>query len=373
MSRENHDKNISINQMADFLSVYEGEPIKIMEVCGTHTAGIFKSGIRSILSDRIQLISGPGCPVCVTPTAFIDKCNEYSLMENHVLISFGDMLKVPGEEYSLSQIKGQGGQVSMVYSPFEVIKSAEKNPAITYVIAAVGFETTTPVFGLLLEELVAKNIDNVKLLTSLKSTIPAIDWVCENEPDIDAFLCPGHVSVITGMEDFRILYDKYKRPFVIAGFEEQHILKAIYKSVEDVLAVRKNLGSSDSNSSSIDSGGYDYVSNLYTEAVRPEGNVKAKNVISKYFDEGSAVWRGLGEIPNSGYYIKDEYSQFDAGSKGLTHDKKPPAGCRCSDVITGRINPDECPMFDTSCTPVTPYGPCMVSAEGACGIWYQNR
>lgn len=365
---QNNTTKITIKEMAEFLSKYDGLPIKIMEVCGTHTAGIFKSGIRSILSDKIQLISGPGCPVCVTPTAFIDKCNEYSLMDNHVLISFGDMLKVPGEEYSLSQIKGQGGHVSMVYSPFDVIKGTEKNPDTTYIIAAVGFETTTPVFGLLIEELIAKNIKNVKFLTSLKSTIPAIDWVCENEPEIDAFLCPGHVSVITGMKDFENLYDKYGRPFVIAGFEEQHILRAIYKCVMDVIELRGECGSN--GKSLLD---LNLVSNLYTEAVKPEGNIKAKNVISKYFDEGSAVWRGLGEIPNSGYYIKEEYSGFDAGSVGLTHDKKTPEGCRCSDVITGRINPDECPMFDTACTPVTPYGPCMVSAEGACGIWYQNR
>lgn len=362
----------TIEQMSEFLSTYDGDEIKIMEVCGTHTAGIFKSGIRSLLSDRIQLISGPGCPVCVTPTAFIDKCNEYSLMDNHVLISFGDMLKVPGEEYSLSQIKGRGGSVSMVYSPFEVINSAEKNPDMTFIIAAVGFETTSPVFGLLIEELIAKNINNVKLLTSLKSTIPAIDWVCENEKDIDSFLCPGHVSVITGMEDFKKLYEKYKRPFVIAGFEEQHILKAIYRAVQDVLSLRDGL---DDGNSELDSplAINQYVSNLYTEAVRDEGNTKAKNVISKYYDEGPAVWRGLGEIANSGYYIKEEFAQYDAGSTGLTYDKKPPEGCRCSEVITGRINPDKCPMFDTSCTPVTPYGPCMVSAEGACGIWYQNR
>lgn len=350
---------MTIAEMSKFLSDYDGSEIKIMEVCGTHTAGIFKSGIRTFLSEKIKLISGPGCPVCVTPTSFIDKCNEYALKENHILISFGDMLKVPGEDFSLAQIKGRGGNVSMVYSPFDVIKAATKNPDKTYVIAAVGFETTTPVFALLLDELINSDIENVKLLTSLKSVLPAIEWVCQNEKGIDAFLCPGHVAVITGSDDFSAISRKYGKPFVIAGFEEQHILKAIYEIVNDVIELRN--------------GGDPTTKNLYDEAVKPEGNLKAKSVIEKFFDPGAATWRGLGEIPLSGYYIKDEYARYDAGSHGLVHDKALPKGCRCADVITGRINPDVCPMFGTSCTPVSPHGPCMVSAEGACGIWYQNR
>lgn len=348
-----------IKEMVQFLSDYDGDDIRIMEVCGTHTAGIFKSGIRTFLSDKIKLISGPGCPVCVTPTSFIDKCNEYALMDDHVLISFGDMLKVPGQEYSLAQIKGHGGHVSMVYSPFDVIKAAQKNANTTYIIAAVGFETTTPVFGLLMDELVNTGIQNIKLLTSLKSAIPAIDWVCKNEKKIDAFLCPGHVGVITGAEVFANLSSQYEKPFIIAGFEEQHILSAIYEIVNDIVHVRN--------------GAKAETKNLYEEAVKPSGNLKAKEVIHKYFDVCPATWRGLGQIPDSGYYIKESYGYLDAGSKGLTFDKALPRGCKCADVITGRIDPDSCPMFATSCNPVSPYGPCMVSAEGACGIWYQNR
>ena len=348
-----------IKEMVGYLSDYDGQAIRIMEVCGTHTAGIFKSGLRTFLSPKIQLISGPGCPVCVTPTSFIDKCNEYALMTDHILISFGDMLKVPGQEYSLAQIKGQGGHVSMVYSPFDVLKAAQKNPNTTYVVAAVGFETTTPVFGLLIDELVNANMKNVKLLTSLKSAIPAIEWVCTNEEAIDAFLCPGHVGVITGTEVFAELSRKYGRPFVIAGFEEQHILAAIYEVVKDITQIRE--------------GQVAQMKNLYEEAVKPEGNLKAKAVMQKYFDMCPATWRGLGQIGDSGYYIKQEYAYLDAGSKGLTFDKALPQGCKCAEVITGSIDPDECPMFATSCNPVSPYGPCMVSAEGACGIWYQNR
>lgn len=348
-----------IEKMVSYLSDYGGDEIKIMEVCGTHTAGIFKSGLRTFLSSKIKLISGPGCPVCVTPTSFIDKCNEYAMKDGYRLISFGDMLKVPGEDHSLAQTKSLGGHVSMTYSPFDVIKSAEKNQGMTYIIAAVGFETTAPVFALLLDELAGKNIRNVKLLTSLKSALPAIDWVCRNEKSIDAFLCPGHVSVITGTEVFSDLCGKYEKPFAIAGFEEQHILKAVYEIVRDVESLRN--------------GGKPEVRNLYNEVVKPEGNLKAKAITEKYFDIENAVWRGLGEIPDSGYYIKKEYSGLDAGSHGLTKDKALPEGCKCADVITGRIDPDNCPMFGEFCTPVSPYGPCMVSAEGSCGIWYQNK
>ncbi len=348
-----------IEKMAEYLSEYSGDEIKVMEVCGTHTAGIFKSGLRSFLSPKIKLISGPGCPVCVTPTSFIDKCNEYAMMADHQVVSFGDMLKVPGEEFSLAQTKGRGGHVSMTYSPFDVIKAAEKNPNITYVIAAVGFETTAPVFALLLDELVQKKVKNIKLLTSLKSALPAIEWVCQNEKSIDGFLCPGHVSVITGTEAFSELCDKYQKPFVIAGFEEQHILKAIFEIVRDIEAVRN--------------GNDSRTKNMYEEAVKPEGNLKAKAITEKYFHMEDAVWRGLGMIPESGYYIKKEYKDYDGGSRGITGDKVLPEGCKCADVITGKIDPDQCPMFGESCDPLSPYGPCMVSAEGACGIWFQNK
>ena len=360
MSQNTINKKNDIKKMTKYLSEYTGDDIKIMEVCGTHTAGIFKSGIRTFLSDKIKLISGPGCPVCVTPTSFIDKCNDYAMQDNHVVISFGDMLKVPGGKYSLSNIKSLGGNVSMVYSPFDVISAAKRTPEITYIIAAVGFETTAPVFGLMIDELIKKEIKNIKFLTSLKSAIRAIDWVCTNEKSIDGFLCPGHVAVITGEKPFDYLSEKYQRPFVIAGFEEQHILRAIYELVRDIESWRSE------NPKSFKS------KNLYEEAVNLQGNTKAKQITDKYFQTENIVWRGLGNISDSGYFIKDEYSRFDGGSRGLVHDKALPQGCRCSDVITGRIDPDTCPMFGDKCNPVTPYGPCMVSAEGACGIWYQN-
>ena len=193
---------MEISQVIDYLKEYNGPEIKLMEVCGTHTASIFKSGIRSLISPEIKLISGPGCPVCVTPTSYIDKCIDYAMMENHVLVTFGDMIKVPGEKASLSSVKGEGAKVEIMYSPFEVIEKATANPHITYVIAAVGFETTAPIYALVIGEAIEKGIKNIKLVTSLKTVIPALEWICKNEEGIDGFICPGHVSVIIGSEAY---------------------------------------------------------------------------------------------------------------------------------------------------------------------------
>ncbi|MEI8216797.1 MAG: hydrogenase formation protein HypD [Eubacteriales bacterium] len=345
---------MEIEKVIDYLRDYNGKPLKIMEVCGTHTASIFNSGIRSLISDKIKLISGPGCPVCVTPTAYIDKCIEYSKMENHILLTFGDMMKVPGTTESLSQVKGDGAKVELMYSPFEAIDKALKNPNITYVIAAVGFETTAPMYALVIGEAVKAGIKNIKLLTALKTIILPLEWICEAEPDIDGFICPGHVSVVIGSDAYDSLAAKYKKPFVVAGFSGEHILAAIY----DII---KQLEEKDGKSH-----------NLYKNAVSSKGNIKAQEVIKEYYKEDAAVWRGLGRIEGSGLYLRDEYSEYDGGSFGLDYDTKLPEACKCAQVIIGRINPDECPMFKTNCNPTNPFGPCMVSSEGACGIWYRN-
>ena len=350
---------MEISQVINYLKEYNGPEIKLMEVCGTHTASIFKSGIRSLISPEIKLISGPGCPVCVTPTSYIDKCIDYAMMENHVLVTFGDMIRVPGEKASLSSVKGEGAKVEIMYSPFEIIEKATANPNITYVIAAVGFETTAPIYALVIEEAMEKGIKNIKLVTSIKTVIPALEWICENEEGIDGFICPGHVSVIIGSEAYAELAKKYKRPFSVAGFEPEHILVVIYDLVRQIEEARiedKII----------------MVHNLYKNAVKTEGNQKAVGVLRKYFDVGPAMWRGLGIIEGSGLYLKAEYEEFDGGSKGLDLDKELPEECCCGQVIVGRLNPNECPLFGKACTPTNPYGPCMVSSEGACGIWYRN-
>lgn len=348
---------MDIEKAISYLKEYSGKQLKIMEVCGTHTSSIFKSGIRSLISPKIKLISGPGCPVCVTPTAFIDKCIYYAMLENHVLVTFGDMMKVPGELGTLSQKKGEGAKVELMYSPIEVLDKAENNPNITYVIAAVGFETTVPAYALTIEEAEARGIKNIKLVTALKTVMPALEWICKNEEGIDGFICPGHVSVIIGSEIYEELAKKYHKPFVVAGFEPEHILAGIY----DIVKQLEHQSNSDTK-----------VHNLYTNAVKSKGNEKAQSIIYKYFEQDQAMWRGLGNIESSGLYLSNKYKEYDGGSRELKKDIELPESCKCGEVIIGRINPVECPMFGKICNPVKPYGPCMVSAEGACGIWYRN-
>jgi hydrogenase expression/formation protein HypD len=280
---------------------------------------------------------------------------EYSLKEGYALLTFGDMMKVPGSIESLSEAKGRGAQVELMYSPFEVIEKAGKNTETTYVIAAAGFETTAPAYALLIKEAKEKGIRNIKIVSALKTIIPALSWICENEKEIDGFICPGHVSVIIGAQGYQKLYCKYSKAFVVAGFEPEHILAGIY-DLTLMLSGRKKPG----------------VYNLYKSAVKDEGNMKAQSVIAECFREGNAMWRGIGMIENSGLYLNDKYAEYDAGSFGLDEDKKLSEECMCGDVIVGRINPDECPMFGKICSPVNPLGPCMVSDEGTCGIWYRQ-
>lgn len=346
---------MEIREVIDYLKSYNGPQLKIMEVCGTHTASIFKAGIRSLISDKIKLISGPGCPVCVTPTAFIDKCIEYASMDGYELMTFGDMMKVPGSSDSLSEAKGRGAaNIHLMYSPFEALKKAQQHPEKTFVIAAVGFETTAPAYALMLKEAKQKGIRNIRLVTALKTAIPALHWICQNQEDIDGFICPGHVSVITGSTVYDELAAEYGKPFVVTGFEAEHILASLYRIVKQIES------------------GKGQTENLYRNAVKADGNAKALQVMDEVYDKGPAMWRGLGVIEESGLYLSEEYAEYDGGSRDLFADMELPAGCSCSDVIVGKVNPDECAMFGKLCTPMKPFGPCMVSSEGACGIWYRN-
>ncbi|NNJ28863.1 hydrogenase formation protein HypD [Lacrimispora defluvii] len=345
---------MKIQEVIDKLKSYDGEPVKIMEVCGTHTSSIFKNGIRSMISPKIKLISGPGCPVCVTSAAYIDRLTEFSLKEDHCVLTFGDMMKVKGSSMSLTEAKAAGGKVKILYSPLMALTEAREHKNIQYLFAAVGFETTAPVYALMMEEMQQKNITNLKLLTSVKTIIPALSYICEKEKNIDAFLSPGHVSVITGADSYRELAEKYQKPFVIAGFEGEHILAAVYEIMSQLKAGRYE------------------VKNMYAAAVKEKGNEKARALLSKYFEQGDDFWRGIGIIENSALRLKKKYEIFDGGSRIEGINEEMPKGCKCTDVILGRKNPAECPLFKTACTPLHAIGPCMVSSEGACGIWYQN-
>ena len=327
--------------------------ITIMEVCGSHTSAIIKSGIRSIISPSIRLVSGPGCPVCVTPPSYIDKLVSCAADKSCTVVSFGDMFKVRGTSFSMEEAKAAGANVEMVYSPLQVIEMAKQSPQKIFLVAAVGFETTAPVFAVLTEQIIRAGLANIKLLTALKTMPPVLEYICENEA-VDAFLCPGHVSTIIGTAPYEKLCEKYKKPCVIAGFEPEHILAAIYEAVTQ--HEKKQY----------------MVKNLYKSAVKGLSQAKATALMEKYFTAAPAYWRGIGEIAGSGLYIKDEYSYLDAGSYIKGEDDFS-AGCRCRDVILGRIYPDECPLFGQKCRPDNAIGACMVSQEGACGNWYNSK
>ncbi len=345
---------MNLESIIQELNEYNGPGINIMEVCGTHTASIFKNGIKSLLSSQIRLISGPGCPVCVTPAAYIDKAIEWAQSPDCMLLTFGDMMKVPGTELSLSEAKASGARVEIMYSPQEALKKAVQNPNTTYVIACVGFETTVPSYALLLEQIEKNSISNIKLLTALRCVLPALHFICSTDNEVTAFIAPGHVSTILGSQIYADLAAKYYKPFAVAGFEAEHVIVAIYDLIKQI---EKNKHE---------------VHNLYPSVVRTEGNLTALNYINKYFETGAAYWRGIGLINESGLYLKEAYRKYDAGSFGL-NDRldKQASKCRCGEVILGKINPDECPMFRKVCTPVKAQGPCMVSTEGTCGIWYR--
>lgn len=337
----------------EFLKNYDGEPVRIMEVCGTHTAEISRSGMVSVLSPKIRLISGPGCPVCVTVTSYIDRLVALSLAPNHAVVSFGDLLRVKGSSRSLNDAKALGGQVRMVYSPMDVLKLAAAEPEKTFVFAAVGFETTAPVYALLLEQALRQGVRNIRLLTSLKTMPPVIDWVCANQGGVDGFLAPGHVCVITGSDLFLPLAQKYSIPFAVSGFEPQQILLSIYALVR-----MRGRGT---------------VKNLYPSVVTAQGNTQAQRLVSRFFEPCGAAWRGMGVLPDSGMRLRPEYESLDAGSVGLTEDCGSNPSCRCGRVLTGALSPRQCPMFGAVCTPQSPQGACMVSTEGSCYQYYVNH
>ena len=341
----------TIEEVIAYLQQFQKQ-IKIMEVCGTHTASIVKNGIRELLPDSIRLVSGPGCPVCVTPVSYIDRLVELAFMKGHTVLSYGDLFKVKGSEYSLSTAKAAGADVRMVYSPLEAIRLAKENPECHYVVTAVGFETTAPVYALLLQQAEAEQLDNIRLAASLKTMPAVMDYVCRQE-ELDGFLCPGHVCSVTGIGAFKDLCERYRKPFVISGFSAEHILCSIYEIVRQISRQKPA------------------VKNFYPSAVKGEGNLKAQELMKKYFQPVDAVWRGIGTIPESGLALRSRWEKYDAGS-GAEQAESMPAGCACGDVIMGRIHPTGCHRFGKGCTPDNAMGPCMVSAEGACGIWYEN-
>ncbi|MCM1307552.1 MAG: hydrogenase formation protein HypD [Butyrivibrio sp.] len=342
-----------LQEIAEALRGYDGEPLTFMEVCGTHTASISQNGIADMLSPKIKLVSGPGCPVCVTVASYIDRLTELSREENTCVVTFGDMLRVRGSRQSLREAAAEGGNVRMVYSPIEVIGLALENPGTRYVFAAVGFETTAPVYAILAEEAVSRGISNIRLLTALKTMPAVIDRICGEPNELSGFIAPGHVSVVTGSRAFLPLAEKYGLPFVVAGFEGGELLAAVYALVK----LKGRAG----------------VYNFYPRAVSEEGNVRAREKVEKYFEPCDAAWRGMGIIPSSGMRLRKEYAALDAGSGGLFEDAAFNKGCSCPDVLTGRLSPTKCPLYGSVCTPDNPQGACMVSSEGSCFNYFVGK
>lgn len=338
--------------------VSENKTIRLMEVCGTHTMAIAQSGLKQLLPQGIQLISGPGCPVCVTPPEAVDLAVELSLRPGVTVCTYGDMLRVPGSSRNTSLLKarGRGASVEMVFSPMDALELARQNPAQEFVFLGVGFETTAPGTLAAVKTAREQQLSNFSVLMLLRLVEPALRTLLEDpENRIDGFLCPGHVAVITGEEGFRFLPEEYGLPAVIGGFETGELVGALKKLIRQVQARDPRLV------------------NAYPRLVRPEGNRMAREIIREMTRPAPALWRGLGKIENSALELKEAYAPWDAALKfGLTlPEVSAPSACRCGQVISGRISPEECPFFGKGCTPDDPLGPCMVSSEGSCAAAYQ--
>lgn len=330
-------------------------PINLMEVCGTHTVAIFKHGIRQLLPEKINLLSGPGCPVCVTPNADIDKAIALAKNAQVILTTFGDMMKVPGSYSSLSQVKAVGADIRVVYSILDALKIAENNSRKSVVFFGVGFETTSPTTASAILEAERLGIDNFFFLSVHKLIPPAMRALLDSdEVHIDGFICPGHVSTIIGSQPYEFIPREYGIPCVIAGFEPLDILQAIDMLLEQISAEEPR------------------VDIQYRRAVRKEGNPIALKYLSTVFDVTDARWRGIGIIPKSGLKLGQRYERVDADSafKIVTRPPKEAAGCCCGDILRGVSTPHECGLFAKACTPEHPVGPCMVSTEGTCSVWY---
>jgi len=336
--------------------VYPGGTHKLMEVCGTHTMAIARYGLRTLLPERLELLSGPGCPVCVTPASVIDAAVKISSQPDTAIVTFGDMMSVPGSNKSLEEKKADGGDIRVLYSVYDMLKMAEAEKEKNFVFISVGFETTTPGIALALLETKRRELGNVCFLVANRLVIPAMEALMKaQEVRIDGFLCPGHVSVIIGSDAYSGFSERYKVPCAVTGFEPVDILLAVFDLIQQI--GEKRYG----------------VSNRYSRAVTSEGNVEAQRVADMVFEAVAADWRGIGSIPQSGLALRAEFREYDALERfGLELVPVPdPPGCRCGDVLKGLILPLQCGLFGGRCTPQHPVGPCMVSSEGSCAAYFK--
>jgi len=341
--------------LADRIQAAVTRPMTAMEVCGTHTMAIARFGLKSLLPSDVRLISGPGCPVCVTAQADIDRVLALGREPGVMLATFGDLLRVPGSHTTLEAERARGADVRVVYSPLDAVALAGAHPGRRVVFCGVGFETTAPGVALAVREAARRGITNFYIYCAHK-TVPAALAALAGDPEIalDGLLCPGHVSVIIGRDAYRPVAEDFHIPCVIAGFEPLDVLQALLLLVRQIAAGRAE------------------VEVPYTRAVPPAGNPAARQVLYQVFEPADAAWRGLGVIPGSGLRLRAEYAAHDAAAWAPSVETAPrDTGCACGRILTGRLAPADCPRFATACTPAHPLGPCMVSSEGACAAAYK--
>ncbi len=351
---EYRDKSIVLDLVSNIKAISKKE-IALMEVCGGHTMSIHKFGIPTLLPHNIKLVSGPGCPVCVSSRKFIDQAIVYAGMKDVIITTFGDLIRVPGSQSSLEKEKANGADVRIVYSPLMAIELAKHHPNKKVIFLGIGFETTSPTSAAAIVNAYREKINNFYLFSSHKIMPPAMAALIDEGVAINGYICPGHVSVVTGSGIYGPIVEKYNLGCVISGFEPVDILQTIYmlvKQFEEGLAK---------------------VEIQYKRVVKPEGNLKAQQIMNDVFELRDDWWRGLGVIPNSGMKIREKYKMFDAEQIFPVNVSEPeePAGCICGEVLKGLKNPKECKLFGKACTPSDPIGACMVSSEGACQAFYK--
>lgn len=331
--------------------------VSLMEVCGTHTMAIQRFGLRSLLPRNLRLLSGPGCPVCVTPNELVDLAIAYAMQDGVILATFGDMAKVPGSSTSLLKAKAAGGQVQIVYSTMDAVKLAHENPHKQIVFFGIGFETTAPTIAAAILQAEQMGLRNFFVVSAAKTIPLAMEALLQGEVRIDGFLCPGHVSVIIGSNAYRHIVEAYHVPSVITGFEPSDILQAVEMLVRQVRDGRAE------------------IENQYSRVVHEDGNVAARGIMEKVFEASDANWRGIGVIPGTGLGIRREYARFDAQAQipVETEETVENEQCICGLVLKGAKEPTDCRLFAKQCTPENPVGACMVSGEGACAAYYKYR
>ena len=332
--------------------------IKIMEICGTHTMEIAKAGIKSMLPEGVTLISGPGCPVCVTPSGMIDNVLELSNNKEIVIATFGDMLRVPGSIYgdNLLKRRAMGAEILICYSPMDALEYAQEHKDKKIVFLGVGFETTSPMSAVVIDLAKKMDIKNLFVYSMHKQTPPVMKHLAKQKAfDVDALICPGHVATIIGADAFEFAVSELKLPSVVTGFETEDIVMALVKIGKMIKSNQINL------------------INQYTRGVTDEGNLAAIEITNKIFETADSIWRGLSVIGNSGLKIRKEYSEFDAQIQFELPEVVDieVVGCKCANVISGQMRSIDCPLFNKICTPENPVGPCMVSSEGACAAAYK--